>query len=318
MEANTKYVPVPFPQPTMIAVNGVVLEVFEAGQENAGNPIVLCHGWPELAYSWRHQLPALAAAGYHVIVPNQRGYGNSSRPEAVTDYDLEHLTGDLVALLDYFGYQKATFVGHDWGATVVWGLAQLHPDRVESLVALSVPYIPRSPTPWVEFLEGLLGGDSHLVHFNRQPGVAAAVFDANTERFLRNLFRKNMAPADLPTGMVFLQLALADHASGEPVMSEEDLAVYVDAFRSGFTGGVHWYRNLDRNWELLGRVDPVVRQPALMVYGDRDPFAAPASNLAQFVPRVEVVHLDCGHWIQHERPEEVNQVLVDWLRRASE
>ena len=135
-------VPIDFPQPTLIPVNGVELEVFDAGRENAGNPIVLCHGWPEHAFSWRHQVPALAAAGYHVIVPNQRGYGNSSRPADVTAYDIEHLTGDLVALLDHFGYEDATFVGHDWGANVVWGLTLLHPHRVTRVINLSLP--PRS------------------------------------------------------------------------------------------------------------------------------------------------------------------------------
>jgi pimeloyl-ACP methyl ester carboxylesterase len=131
--------PTDFPEPTLISVNGVELEVFEAGRENAGRPIVLCHGWPEHAFSWRHQMPALAAAGYHVIVPNQRGYGNSSRPAEVTAYDIEHLSGDLIALLDHYGYEDATFVGHDWGAMVVWGLTLLHPRRVQRLINLSLP-----------------------------------------------------------------------------------------------------------------------------------------------------------------------------------
>lgn len=113
--------PIDFPKPTLISINGVQLEVFEAGQQNKGNPIVLCHGWPEHAFSWRFQIQALAAAGYHVIVPNQRGYGNSSSPTEVTAYDIEHLSGDLIALLDHFEYEKATFVGHDWGAAVVLG-----------------------------------------------------------------------------------------------------------------------------------------------------------------------------------------------------
>ncbi|WP_415976464.1 alpha/beta fold hydrolase [Rhodococcus sp. 077-4] len=139
-----------FPQPVRIPVNGVKLEVFEAGREDAGEPIVLCHGWPELAYSWRYQVPALVAAGYHVIVPNQRGYGNSARPPKVTDYDIEHLAGDLVALLDHYGYENATFVGHDWGAIVVWGLTLLHPDRVNKVINLSVPYPERGDVPWVD------------------------------------------------------------------------------------------------------------------------------------------------------------------------
>ena len=132
------HTPTDFPSPRMIQVNGISLEVFEAGRENAGNPIVLCHGWPELAYSWRHQIPALVAAGYHVIAPNQRGYGNSSCPDAVTAYDITHLTGDLAALLDHYGYDQATFVGHDWGAMVVWGMALLHSTRVSKLINLSL------------------------------------------------------------------------------------------------------------------------------------------------------------------------------------
>ncbi|MEP4638302.1 MAG: alpha/beta hydrolase, partial [Yoonia sp.] len=141
-----------FPEPTSIDVNGITLEVFEAGQENAGRPIVLCHGWPEHAYSWRNQIPALVAVGYHVIVPNQRGYGRSSRPETVTDYDLTHLTSDLAALLDHYNYDDAIFVGHDWGANVVWGLAMLHPTRVSKIISLALPYQERTEKPWIAFM----------------------------------------------------------------------------------------------------------------------------------------------------------------------
>ncbi|WP_433824558.1 alpha/beta fold hydrolase [Actinoplanes sp. CA-015351] len=296
-----------FPEPTLIAVNGVELEVFEAGRHHAGRPIVLCHGWPELAFSWRHQIPALAAAGYHVIVPNQRGYGNSSRPAEVTAYDIEHLAGDLVALLDHYGYQDATFVGHDWGAMVVWGLTLLHPDRVNGVVNLSLPYQERGEKPWIEVMEEVLGGDFYFVHFNRQPGVADAVFDENTFPFLRNLYRRNAPPMSL------IELARTETAPGEPVMSDSELAVFVSAFAStGFTGSINWYRNLDRNWHLLAGVDPVIRQPTLMIYGDRD-LVAKSERLAEFVPGVEVVSLDCGHWIQQEKPEETNQLILKWL-----
>ncbi|MBM2615820.1 alpha/beta hydrolase [Actinoplanes sp. LDG1-06] len=305
--------PTDFPEPTLVAVNGVELEVFEAGRGNAGRPIVLCHGWPELAYSWRYQMPALAAAGYHVIAPNQRGYGNSSRPAEVTDYDIEHLTGDLVALLDHYGYADATFVGHDWGAMVVWGLALLRPDRVTKVINLSVPYQERGEKPWIEFLEELLGGDSYFVHFNRQPGVADAVFDENAARFLRNLYRRNVPPTEPEPGMAFINLARAGTPLGEPVMSDSELAVYVSAFASsGFTGGINWYRNLDRNWRRLADVDPIIRRPALMIYGDRD-LVARSERLTHFVPDVEVMSLDCGHWIQQELPEETNQAILKWL-----
>lgn len=304
-----------FPEPTIIAVNGVELEVFEAGRENAGNPIVLCHGWPEHAFSWRHQMPALAAAGYHVIVPNQRGYGRSSRPAAVTEYDIEHLSGDLVALLDHYGYEDATFVGHDWGAMVVWGLTLLHPARVRNVINLSLPYQERGDTPWVELLEAILGADYYFVHFNRQPGVADAVLDENTHRFLRNLYRKNEPPRAPEPGMAMIDLALAETPLGEPLMSDDELAVFVSAFEtSGFTSSINWYRNLDRNWHLLAGVDPIIRQPTLMIYGDRDAIQK-SENLTEFVPNAEVISLDCGHWIQEEMPGETTQAILAWVEQ---
>lgn len=304
-----------FPAPSLVPVNGIELEVFEAGREHAGNPVVLCHGWPELAFSWRHQVPALVAAGYHVIVPNQRGFGRSSCPTEVTSYDIEHLTADLVGLLDHYGYQQATFVGHDWGAMVVWGLALLHPDRVDRIINLSLPYQERGERPWIEVMEQFLGGDFYFVHFNRQPGVADAVFDTCTAQFLRNLYRKNEPPAQPQPGMALIDLARATEPLGDPVLSDDELAVYVSAFEtSGFTGGINWYRNLDRNWHLLADVDPIIRQPTLMIYGDRDVIATSA-NLAAFVPDVEVISLDAGHWIQEERPAELNEVIVEWLTR---
>ena len=304
-----------FPTPTLIAVNGVELEVFEAGRQNAGRPVVLCHGWPDLAFTWRHQVPALVAAGYHVIAPNQRGYGNSARPGEITEYDIGHLAGDLIGLLDHYGYPDATFIGHDWGAMVVWSLTLLHPTRVNRVICLSLPYPARGDRPWIEFMEAVLGSDYYFVHFNRQPGVADAVFDENPARFLRNLYRKNEPPREEPIGMVMLDLARTGTPLGEPLMDEGDLAVYVAAFKeSGFTGGINWYRNLDRDWHLLADVDPIIHQPALMIYGDRDA-VAPAENLAKFVPGIEEIHLDSGHWIQQERPEATNRTILEWLKR---
>ena len=291
------------------------LEVFEAGRQNAGKPIVLCHGWPEHAFSWRHQMPALAAAGYHVIVPNQRGYGNSSRPTEVTDYDIEHLSGDLIALLDHYGYEDATFVGHDWGAAVVWGLTLLHPNRVNRVINLALPYQERGEKPWIEFMEEIFGGDFYFVHFNRQPGVADAVLEENTSQFLRNMFRKNEpVSAPLP-GMAMINLARAETPLGEPIMSDSELAVFVSAFEStGFTGSINWYRNLDRNWRLLADVNPIIQQPTLMIYGDRDVIPK-FEKLTEFVPKAEVVSLDCGHWIQQEKPEETTQAILNWLEQ---
>ncbi|MBX3706165.1 MAG: alpha/beta hydrolase [Pseudomonadales bacterium] len=309
---------VEFPQPTLIDVNGITLEVFEAGRP--GRPIVLCHGFPELAYSWRHQVAPLVAAGYHVIAPNQRGYGHSSRPGPVEDYDLQHLCGDLVALLDHYGYADAIFVGHDWGAIVVWGLAMLHPTRVSALANLSVPFLERGPVEWVQVWEQALGGDFYIVHFNRQPGVADAVFDANVERLLGNLYRTRqwLAPPRAPKpGMALVNLALSDEPSGDPLMSPAELAVFVTAFRhSGFTGPINWYRNFTRNWSLLANVPQRVEQPVLMIHGQYD--MVPANpRLTQFAPLAEVHTLPCGHWIQQEEPAQTNRLLLEWLGRRA-
>jgi len=306
-----------FPAPEIIASNGIELEVFTAGAP--GTPLLLCHGWPEHAFSWRHQLPALAAAGYHVIAPNQRGYGRSSRPEAVGAYDITHLAGDLLGLLDHFGYEDAVFVGHDWGAIVVWQLAQLHPGRVRGLANLSVPLLLRGPTDWVSFWESQFGGDFYIVHFNRQPGVADAVFDANTENFLRQLYvtRQWLEPAPpAEPGMALINAARRQAPPrGEPLMTDAELAVFVEAFEhSGFTGGINWYRNFSRNWSLLADVSERITVPALMIYGDYD-IVPKFEALGDYVADLEVVSLPCGHWIQQEMPDASNQALLEWLGR---
>lgn len=307
----------PFPESEIVSVNAIELEVYTAGPRD-GVPVVLCHGWPEHAFSWRHQVPALAEAGYRVIVPNQRGYGRSSRPEAVEDYDITHLTGDLTALLDHFGYEQAVFVGHDWGAIIVWALAMLHPDRVAGVINLSVPFMQRGETPWVDFWESALGADFYIVHFNRKPGVADTIFLENVENFLRNLYRTNQwqhEPVDLGPGMPMINMAKAAELPGELMMSEEDLDVFVSSFRSsGFTGGINWYRNFNRNWEILGACEQTVPQPTLMIYGSHD-MVPPSAELGQFVPDLETLTLDCGHWIQQERPAETNEAMLDWLSR---
>ena len=304
-----------FAEPTIISVNGVELEVFEAGKEHIGKPIVLCHGFPEHAFSWRHQVPALAAAGYHVIIPNQRGYGNSSHPTEVTEYDIEHLTGDLVALLDHFGYENATFVGHDWGANVVWNLALLYPERVSRIINLALPYQERGEQPWIEFMEAIFGGDFYFVHFNRQPGVADAIMNKNTSRFLHNIFRKNLPPTPPEPGMLMINLAQAEKPLGEPLMEDHELSVFISAFESsGFTGSINWYRNLDRNWHLMADITPIIHHPTRMIYGERDTIPK-SENLKNRVPNLDVASLDCGHWIQQEKPEETTQLILKWLEQ---
>lgn len=303
-----------FPEGKIISINDINLEVFEAGQENIGNPIILCHGWPQHAYSWRHQVAPLVQEGYHVIIPNQRGYGLSSTPNKVEDYDLNHLTGDLVALLDYYQYEKAIFVGHDWGSTIVWGMALLHPNRVHKMINLSVPYLERGPKPWVEFLNEIMGPDHYMVHFNQYPGLADAIFDQHASQFLNNLFRKNLPKVEMTPGMSLINLAKQDDPAGDPIMDDSDLEVFVSSFKkTGFKPSVNWYRNLDRNWHILETVDPIVHHPVLMIYGKQDPVLQ-FDRLSDYVPHVKIATLDCGHWIQEEKPEEANQLIIEWLK----
>ena len=302
-----------FPEPTIIPINGIELEVFEAGSENIGNPIVLCHGFPEHAFSWRYQIPALVEAGYHVIVPNQRGYGNSSLPTEVTEYDIINLTDDLVALLEYYNYTKATFIGHDWGANVVWHLALLHPERVHKVINLALPYQERGERPWLELMEAIFGEDFYFVHFNKQPAVADTVLEQNTENFLRNLFRKNVPLLPPEPGMLMMNLAKAKKPLGEPIMSDAELEVFITSFKSsGFSGAINWYRNLDRNWHIMANVKPRIEHPTLMIYGEKDVIPK-SQNLRDFAPNLDVVSLNCGHHIQQETFEETNEAILTWL-----
>lgn len=306
-----------FPEPQMIETNGVSLEVFVAGKP--GKPIVLCHGWPEHAFSYRYQVQPLVDAGYHVILPNQRGYGHSTEPDAVEDYDMNEMTGDLAGLLDHFGYDKALFVGHDWGAIIVWAMAMIHKDRVEGIINMSVPFMDRGEEEWVGAWEKLLGPDFYIVHFNRNPGVADKVFEENTDNFLRGIFRTenwHEPPGEPEPGMPLINVALSkEERGGRLMMSEEEFSVFVKSFGvSGFTGGLNWYRNFTRNWGILGDYEQKVDHPALMIHGKYD--MVPASDkLPEFVPNVEVHTLECGHWIQQEKPDETNALMMEWLGR---
>jgi pimeloyl-ACP methyl ester carboxylesterase len=287
-----------------LSVNGIELHVTELG---SGPAVILCHGFPELSYSWRHQLRALAAAGYRAVAPDMRGYGRSSVPTEIEAYDLPSVCQDMLGLLDHLGEERALFVGHDWGAAVVWQLALAHPARVAGVVGMSVPFMPRSPAPPVGLLREALGEDFYIVWF-QQPGVADAALARDVRRTLstRKLWtQRSLQEAERPTR--------------PPWLTEEDLRVYVEAFqRTGFTGGLNYYRNLDRSWELTAhlagrRVEP----PALFITGSRDPVARfmPAEIMDGWVTdlREKVVVEGAGHWVQQERPSEVNQALLRFL-----
>jgi pimeloyl-ACP methyl ester carboxylesterase len=307
-----------FPEPRFVRANGVRLAVYEQG---AGVPVVFSHGFPELAYSWRHQLPALAAAGFRAIAPDQRGYGASDRPEAVEAYDIAQLTGDLISLLDSLELERAVFCGHDWGGMVIWSLGQLHPSRVLGLIGVNTPFMARSPLPPIQVLTQMMGPEHYIVHFQK-PGEDDARLAKHVRRVFQVLMRRGikLGDIDLSRGIQNLAAAVEEgRVLGQPLLSDAELEVFVRAFeRTGFTGGINWYRNIDRNWRLTENAPQTLDVPSLMVMAEDD-FALPpamADGMETRVTKLEKVLIrDCGHWTQQERPAELNRILVDWLRR---
>ena len=315
-----------FPSPTMIKTNGIDMAVYEAGPKD-GLPVVLCHGFPELAYSWRHQLPALAAAGYRVLAPDQRGYGATSRPAPVEDYDMAHLTGDLAGMLDAFGLKDAIFVGHDWGGLVVWQMPIYQTSRVKGVIGVNTPFFGRPPIDPIMGLKALRGENNYVVFFQK-PGIADAVLAKDVAKTFRFFMRKNLVKASefehLPPELKNFELVQAIEADesgfrGELLLTQEEMKVFVDAYTvTGFTGGINWYRNLTRNWEQSGTMEQRVHVPGLMIMAEDDVVLPPSltDGMERFVPDLERVLIkDCGHWTQQEHPEETNRAMIEWLKR---
>ncbi len=308
-----------------IDTNGIRMHVVEAG---SGFPVLLCHGFPELWYSWRHQLRALAEAGFRAIAPDQRGYGDTDAPPAIDAYTIHHLVGDLTGLLDALGIEKACIVGHDWGGLVVWQMALLAPHRVAAVVGVNTPFFPRMPLRPTEFMRAAAQGQFHYILYFQEPGVAEAELERDVRRSLRGFYqdlpRKIIeANRDLPAGTLGpagggLLERLPDGPPGK-FLTADDFEVFARAFeRTGFRGGLNWYRNFDRNWDLTAYLSGArVVQPALMLTAEFDPVLRPdmAAGMSAWVPNLSQTILikDCGHWTQQEKPEEVNRELVEFL-----
>lgn len=301
--------------------NGLRLHLAESGPAD-GPVVLLLHGFPECWYSWRHQLAALADAGFHAVAPDQRGYARSDAPEAIDAYTVLHLVGDAVGVLDAVGADRAVVVGHDWGAPVAWHTALLRPDRVRGVVALSVPFLPRSAVPPTVGLARRYGPEHYMLYF-QAPGVADAELGADPAATFRRLLAGSAAEGALsvPPGGGFV--TGAPEPDGLPGwLTSEDIATYVREYAEhGFTGGLNWYRNLDRNWQLTGAWNGAsITPPALFMAGDADPVVAgvPFDALTATLRR-SVVDLrgatqfaGCGHWTQQERPDEVNKAIIEF------
>jgi pimeloyl-ACP methyl ester carboxylesterase len=314
-----------------VQVGGLSMHLAEAG---AGPLVLLCHGFPECWYSWRHQLRALAAAGYHAVAPDLRGYGRTDAPAPVEAYSILHLVGDLTGLLDVLGQKQAVVVGHDWGALLAWNAALLRPDRFRAVVGMSVPFLPRTPIPPTQLMRAMAGDRFFYILYFQEPGKAEAELDPRAREMLRGMLytasgsidpNQLRRAAELPKTARFLD-AMTQPEKLPDWLSEEDLAVYVTEFeRTGFRGGLNWYRNFDRNWELLAPfADLRIRVPALFVGGLRDavvtgPELAGEGPAVQMLPsfcddlRAKVLIEGAGHWNQQEAPERTNAALLDFL-----
>jgi len=306
-----------------IQAGDLTMHIAEAGQ---GPLVLLLHGFPESWYSWRHQLTALAAAGFHAVAPDQRGYcatgpaGGPGHAADIDQYTIMHLTGDVIALMDALGAEQAVVAGHDWGAPVAWHTALFRPDRIRGVVGLSVPYRPRGSAPPIPTLRAALGESFYMVYF-QHPGVADAELSRDPQTTFRRLLARATAAGPrvpiISPGSGFLGAA-PEPAELPPWLTQEDIDTYVSEYASsGFTGPLNWYRNLDRNWELTGAWHHApVLVPALFMAGDRDPVLSfiGADGLDAMVPKLtkSVILPGCGHWIQQERPAEVSAAIIDF------
>ncbi|KAF2407435.1 alpha/beta fold hydrolase [Pseudomonas antarctica] len=305
-----------------IQVNGIELSVHIAGPEQ-GQPIWLLHGFPECWHSWREQIPALAAAGYRVFVPEMRGYGESSAPAGIADYDLLTLCADIQQAMNHFGHQPVVMVGHDWGAVVAWHLALLEPARVSRLITMSVPFAGRARRPVIEIMRELYADRFNYILYFQEPGVAERELDADIERTLRLFMQdQDVFLQKKPANATLLE-GVSAPGTLPPWCAQADLDVYVKTFsKHGFRGPLNWYRNFERNWQrtecLAGQQ---VLQPTLFLIGDSDPVgvfeAHTLKRMPDTVPNLQQqVLANCGHWIQNEQAQRVNALMLAFLART--
>ncbi|PJE40640.1 MAG: alpha/beta hydrolase [Pseudomonas sp.] len=304
-------------------LNGISLSLYCAGPEQ-GKPVWLLHGFPECWYSWRQQVDPLVAAGYRVFMPEMRGYGRSEAPADVAAYDVLTLCADIRAAMDHFGHTQVAIVGHDWGAMVAWYLALLEPVRIKALITLSVPFAGRPRRPATEIMREASAGRFNYILYFQEPGRAEHELDADIDRTLRLLMyfeERNLLLQDKPAdGRLFeddMQVgALPDWCT------EDDFAVYRHTFaQHGLRGALNWYRNFERNWHVTEPLQgQTIKPPTLFLIGDHDPVGKLEAYTLKKMPEwvddlQQFVLKDCGHWIQNEQAEQVNQYLLEFLDR---
>lgn len=302
-------------------IKAIDLAVHEAGR---GPAVVMCHGFPELAYSWRHQVAALSGAGFRAIAVDQRGYGESDCPPRVEEYDLDHLTSDIVGILDELEIEKAIIAGHDWGGFIAWAMPVLYPERVLGVIGVNTPNFP---FPTTAFYRTLFAKDDDLyILWFQTPGTAEQFLDERPQVVFEKLMRRSVPPAAAMAQAAAEGIAAnpfqrieALGEIGPELLSPEELSYYVRAFtRTGFRGGINWYRNIDENARRLPGVGTTkLHLPCLMVTAEWDPALPPetAAGMPEICTDLEMHMIrECGHWTQQEKPDELNQLMLDWLK----
>ena len=309
-----------FPQARSVNTNNIDIAVHEQGD---GEPVLLIHGFPELAFSWRHQLPALAAAGYRAIAPDLRGYGESDKPDSLDQYTIQTLVADITGLLDSMELERAHIVGHDWGALIAWQMALLAPQRMSSLVALNIPFFPRTPIEPISMMRAAMGDHFYIVNFQDSDAAdrkcaedPAWVFEVMMRKGAVTREQFKLLPSEMQSFSILAALGRTA-LNGENLLTPDEAQVYVDAFSAGgFTGPINYYRNWTRNWETTADVEQQVHVPTLFIGAVDDVIVSPEriDAMQPFVTDLEIHMLeDCGHWSQQEKPNEVNALLLDWL-----
>ena len=307
--------------------NGIKLRIAEAG---TGPLVLMAHGWPESWYSWRHQITMLADAGYHVVAPDMRGYGESDKPVDVDDYDIIHVAGDLVGILDALGEETAILVGHDWGAIVAWSTVLLHPSRFTALIAMSVPYGGRVAQSPIQSWRETFGENFFYILYHNEPGgVAEAEYDADPRGLISRLYLSPGAPRQPAT------ITDAHRSAGGWIgrlgaakelpdwLCQEDLDYVVSQFENaGFRGGMNYYRNFHRNWEITEHLEgATIKVPVLFIAGSRDSVIAGADEerLTATISRAAddlrgvILIPEIGHWVQQEAPAQTNAAMMRFL-----
>ena len=312
-----------------IESNGISMRIAEAG--DSGPLLLMAHGWPESWYNWRHQITFFAKNGYRVVAPDMRGYGKTDAPESPEDYDIVTLAADMVGILDALGEEKAVMVGHDWGSIVAWNTVLMHPERFNALIAMSVPYGGRPPqSPMVSWKETFADNFYYILYHNEEGGVAEAEYDSNPYGLLSRLYLSPDSEREAPKITDPKRSAggwidrLGEPKSMPDWLTEDDLAYVVNQFEdSGFRGGINYYRNFHRNWEITEHLQNTkIQVPTLFIAGTKDVVIAGAnegqlngamSRIAEDFRGVILIP-EIGHWVQQEAPDETNQAMMEFLR----